>query len=412
MSSWRPRPLRKICACRLKVRPGGHWRVPSRKLDLLGNQEPISDGRQGSLLRHCSIGAQKQFFMKGEIADETRIRTAPSPNCALCGSDGQSLYLGQKDRLFGASGLWDVKKCRNRECGLMWLDPMPLKEDIGKAYANYYTHAGRESGQRAGLLKRILWQMKRGYHTAKYGYRTGESFLARCAGKLLYLFPIRRGEVDAEVRFLHAVPAGRLLDVGCGSGAWMVSMRKLGWQVLGVDFDENAVKVARLEGLDVRCGSLEEQGFSNDSFDAVTLSHVIEHVPDPVRTLAECARILKPAGKLVLLTPNGASLGHRVFRKYWRGLEPPRHLHIFSIESLTSILKLAGFTQVTVHPQIASTVLYESIRLWRGLGGSFRESRRNLPAWVFARLFAVLELCLVKVTPSVADCIAGVAVKG
>jgi 2-polyprenyl-3-methyl-5-hydroxy-6-metoxy-1,4-benzoquinol methylase len=349
--------------------------------------------------------------MKGEIAGETRIRAASCPNCASCGSDGEYLYMEQKDRLFGASGLWNVKKCRNRKCGLIWLDPMPLKEDIGKAYANYYTHAARESGKKAGLLKRFLWQMKRGYHTSKYGYLTGESFWTRCAGKLLYLFPIRRAEVDAEVRFLHAVPEGRLLDVGCGSGAWLVSMRKLGWQVLGVDFDENALKIARLEGLAVRCGSLEEQRFSNDSFDAVTLSHVIEHVPDPAQTLAECARILKPAGKLVLLTPNGASLGHQVFKKHWRGLEPPRHLHIFSNESLSSMLELAGFGQVAVYPHIASTVIYESVLLWRGLGGSFRESRRKWPAWIFARLFATLELCLVKVAPSVGDCIAGVAVK-
>jgi 2-polyprenyl-3-methyl-5-hydroxy-6-metoxy-1,4-benzoquinol methylase len=350
--------------------------------------------------------------MKVDIADEARIRSVPCRNCASCGSDGDYLYMEQQDRLFGASGLWNLKKCSNRKCGLIWLDPMPLKEDIGKAYANYYTHAATASERSVGVLKRALRLMKRGYHAAKYGYRTDrESFWVRGLGRLLYLFPIRRGDVDAEVRFLHAVPAGHLLDVGCGSGEWLASMRKLGWHVLGVDFDENALKIARQEGLEVHFGSLEEQHFPDDSFDAVTFSHVIEHVPDPARTLAECARILKVGGKLVLLTPNGASLGHRLFKKQWRGLEPPRHLHIFSIESLSSMLEAAGFRRVTIHPQIASSVLYESILLWRGMWGSYRGSRRNWPAWVLARILSSIELSLIKVRPSVGDCIASVAVK-
>jgi 2-polyprenyl-3-methyl-5-hydroxy-6-metoxy-1,4-benzoquinol methylase len=364
--------------------------------------------------RNARFGLEtlSKFFMKVDITDQARIRAVPCRSCASCGSEGVYLYLEQQDRLFGANGLWNLKKCSNRKCGLIWLDPMPLEEDIGKAYANYYTHAAPVSGRKAGLLKQILRLMKRGYHAAKYGYRTGsEPFWVRYLGSLLYFFPIRRGDVDAEVRFLHAVPKGRLLDVGCGSGEWLASMQKLGWQVLGVDFDENAVKIARQEGLEVRTGSLEEQGFPDGSFDAVTLSHVIEHVPDPARTLAECARILKPAGKLVLLTPNAASLGHRLFKKHWRGLEPPRHLHIFSIESLPSMLEVAGFRQVTVYPQIASSVLYESILLWRGLWGSHRNARRNWPAWSLARFISLLELSLIKFRPSVGDCIAAVAAK-
>jgi SAM-dependent methyltransferase len=341
-----------------------------------------------------------------------RIRAEPCLSCFLCGGDGYYIHLEQADRLFGASGSWNFKKCRDRKCGLIWLDPMPLKEDIGKAYANYYTHSALGRGIRDGWAKRAFKVMKRGYQMCKYGYgKSFESLGLRCAGRLLYLFPIRRREVEEEVRMLHAVPQGRLLDVGCGSGEWLESMRERGWRVVGVDFDQTAVNFARQAELEVRCGSLEEQHFAEGSFDAVTLNHVIEHVPDPLRTVAECARILKPAGKLVMFTPNGSSLGHWIFKRDWRGLEPPRHLQIFTIQSLVRILQRAGFKKVTVRPQIAKSVIYESFLLWRGSSDRLVTSRRNWPAWVFARLFTLLELCLCGAIPGVADCIGVVAVK-
>jgi SAM-dependent methyltransferase len=341
---------------------------------------------------------------------EEQIRSAPCPICLLCGSGGEVLHHGQRDRLFGAGGLWDAKKCSNPQCGLVWLDPMPLAEDIGKAYASYYTHASPNDAKQAGLLKRIYLQMERGYWAAKYNYLNGPgSFAVKTLGKLLYLFPIRRNTMDAEARHLHAVPNGRLLDVGCGSGDWLLTMRGFGWQVQGMDFDENAVKAARQNGLDVGCGSLEQQEYPDNSFDAVTLNHVIEHVPDPVGTLAECARILKPGGKLVVLTPNSSSLGHSVFKQNWRGLEPPRHLHIFSNRSMRLLLARAGFKQISIHPQIARSVIHESILLRRGAGGP--KPRPNWSSRLLTRLFNMRELMLLKFNPDVADCVGAVAVK-
>ena len=343
---------------------------------------------------------------------DRRIRTKPRPHCALCAGKGEFIYLKQTDRLFGAGGLWNLKKCSNRECGLIWLDPMPLEEDIGKAYANYYTHSARDATSRVGLLKRIYRVMKRGYLADKYGYQISPGPLAAgTIGKLLYLFPIRRSNVDAEVRFLPAMPQGRLLDVGCGSGEWLLAMRELGWQVEGIDSDEEAANVARQRGLGVRCGSLEQQSFSNDSFDAVTLNHVIEHVPDPIQTLIECGRILKRGGKLVICTPNSTSLGHRIFKENWRGLEPPRHLHLFSMQAILRLLELARFKRISIQPQASSFVIYETLLLHRGRTGSFRGLRRNWPAWVFTRLISGAELCLNKWDPSFAECMAAIAVK-
>jgi 2-polyprenyl-3-methyl-5-hydroxy-6-metoxy-1,4-benzoquinol methylase len=347
-----------------------------------------------------------------ESANEGHIRTVAQPQCILCECKGQPIYSGQKDCLFGAGGSWDFKICPNRECGLIWLDPMPLAEDIGKAYTNYYTHASRSAGGRKGPLKKMYELMKLGYVANKYNYQVGsQSFTLKSLGWFIYLFPLRRRGLDGDIRFLRALPQGRLLDVGCGSGDWLALMHGLGWQVAGVDFDDNAVKVARGRGLDVSCGALEQQNLTSDSFDAVALSHVIEHVPDPIQTLAECLRILKPGGTLVLFTPNASSLGHRIFKQHWRGLEPPRHLHLFSTQSIRALLGLAGFKNISIRPHIAASVIYESVLLRRGWTGTLGVRRRSWPVGVFTRLLNLVELCMLKWKPSVADCVAAIGVK-
>jgi len=333
------------------------------------------------------------------------IKSESCPTCAVCGSEGEFIYLKQQDRMFGASGEWNLKRCTNEQCLLIWLDPMPVEEDIGKAYARYYTHTSLDIPGRLGALKRE-------YLTQKYNYQFGSaSHTIPGTRQFLSFPPFRHSSADGDVRFLHAVPHGRLLDVGCGSGDWLLSMRELGWEVTGVDFDENAVKVGRQRGLTINCGALEQQHFSNDSFDAVTLNHAIEHVPDPVGTLSECVRILKPGGKLVVFTPNGSSLGHRIFKEYWRGLEPPRHLHIFSFQSVRCALRQAGFQKMSVLPQVADSIIYESYLLRRGYRGSFVGARRRWIIWLFARFFCSIERLLVKWKPSIADCVAVIAEK-
>jgi 2-polyprenyl-3-methyl-5-hydroxy-6-metoxy-1,4-benzoquinol methylase len=128
---------------------------------------------------------------------------------------------------------------------------------------------------------------------------------------------------------------GRLLDVGCATGDFLVRMRELGWDVYGVDIDSNAVKIARDHNrLDVFDGTLEQACFPDDAFDAVTMSHVIEHVADPLQILKETYRILKPGGKLVLTTPNMHSLCHKIYKSSYYHLDIPRHFYILSTKSI------------------------------------------------------------------------------
>ncbi len=152
--------------------------------------------------------------------------------------------------------------------------------------------------------------------------------------------------------YLPAVPGGELLDVGCGSGDALKFMQQLGGKTTGVDFDPQAARAAKLQALDVRIRSLESQQFPDERFDAVTLSHVIEHLQDPLRALHECRRILKPGGRLSVVTLNIESLGHRRYGRNWKCLEPPRHLRLFGPAALRTLVERAGFVDVSVRTSI------------------------------------------------------------
>jgi SAM-dependent methyltransferase len=88
---------------------------------------------------------------------------------------------------------------------------------------------------------------------------------------------------------------------------------------------------------------LDQVDLPAKSFDVVTLHHVIEHAPDPIELLRHCRRVLKPSGLLVLVTPNLSSLGHTVFSRNWRDLDPPRHFYLFNVGTLSECVTRSGF---------------------------------------------------------------------
>lgn len=236
------------------------------------------------------------------------------------------LYEDLYDQLFAASGTWRLKRCANPECGLLWLDPMPSAEDLSKAYESYHTH-----GASAASTPRRF---------AKSAYRLLADIVLAPFG-----IPSERRRMDTML--LARQPAATLLDVGCGDGSFLAQMAARGWSVAGVDFDPAAAAAAcAAHGLEVQVGTIDSVVASGRSFDVVTASHVVEHVPDPERFLAQCRRVLKPDGSVILRTPNASSIGHRRYGRAWRGLEPPRHLHLFTPAALLAAARKAGFDDV------------------------------------------------------------------
>lgn len=259
-------------------------------------------------------------------------------SCPACGGRHRwLLYDGLSDRLFDAApGAWALLRCGH--CGSAYLDPRPTEASIGRAYTAYYTH-GEEPPAAPGGVRRAL---QNAYLNARWGYELRPTLpVGRLIGALV---PIRATIANREVRHQRYQPGGRLLDVGAGNGAFVQYARRLGWDAQGIDPDANAVAAARDRGIPLNLGTLADlEDAAAGTYASVTLSHVIEHLHDPERDLRRIHRLLAPNGRVWIATPNLEALGHRLFHRDWVGLDPPRHLVLFTRASLNRLLERTGF---------------------------------------------------------------------
>jgi SAM-dependent methyltransferase len=310
----------------------------------------------------------------------------------VCGLAGPILYADLPDRLFGTAGTWNLRRCAG--CGLVWIDPRSLPTHVGALYGEYYTHTPDPpvTGLRRTIKHAIL--------TSAFGYPDigGSAWLGHA---LSWIAPLRE-MIELSVMTLDGRTRGRLLDVGCGNGQFLASMRSLGWDVHGIDIDPAGARVAREHfGLPVHLGPLEASGFPDACFDAVTLHHAIEHVPNPIGTLRECHRLLSPGGRLVVVTPNIESLAHRLLRTSWLGLDVPRHFYLFSPRTLRMAGEAAGLAidSLRTSARNARIIWALSVAIRRdGMLPGARLDRIGPALWLSGAAFQAVEhaLCLAR----------------
>jgi len=338
-----------------------------------------------------SCAAAECRRMSSGKMENSQIRTRQIPNCFLCGTAGEILYANLRDRSFGAPGEWNLRRCPRSNCGLIWLDPQPVEEDIGKAYASYYTHDQPAPG--ASLIRDAVYGVWKSYLRVRFGYTQGVGPAWRAIfSPLALLHPGGPDELDSAAVYLPAptVPA-KVLDVGCGSGVLLARMKSLGWDAEGVEFDPGGVGAARARGVPVHQGQLADAKFPDNHFDAVHSAHVIEHVYDPVALLRECFRILKPGGKLVILTPNTGSWGHKKFGSAWLNLDPPRHLILFNSQTLRAGAEKLGLRIERMDSTIRSAWVYGALSRKIAQTGRGEMSELGKPANLLAGMIFQLR---------------------
>lgn len=263
--------------------------------------------------------------------------------CPICGEpDRKLLHAELTDRVFFcAPGQWSLYQCTS--CGAGYLDPRPTSDTIGLAYKTYHTHIEEDKIIRG--FAQFKRRLSNGYLNAKY--KTNLQPAYKIGYFITSILIKKKQEINERARHLPInKKPGILADIGCGNGQFINFAKKVGWAAWGVELDNKAIKAAQNTGANIIKGCLPDTGLPSDYFDLVTLSHVIEHVHDPIAALHEVFRILKPGGQLWLATPNLNSFGHARFAENWRGLEPPRHLVLFNYTNLIYSLQKTNFENI------------------------------------------------------------------
>ena len=260
------------------------------------------------------------------------VKTTNMNNCPWCGKATDNSVLELKDYFLSKE---DFKIMECPDCGLRFTSPRPAPDMIGKYYQSedYYSHQQNNKG----FIPRI--------------YEFVKSFNIKYKAKLA----------------VEGLPQGKLLDIGCGVGDFLLHVKKLGWEVQGVEPSDEAKKIA-----ETRLGFLpkspkEYASFPDHSFDVITLWHVLEHIDDLHFQTSEIDRLLKPGGRLIIALPNFQSFDCQYYKEKWAAWDVPRHLNHFAPDVLRGMFSTIGF-QVVDTQKLIWDAYYISFMSERFLG--------------------------------------------
>ncbi len=250
-------------------------------------------------------------------------------DCAVCGAAALRPVWTVRDTLLNSPGEFRIVRCP--ECGTLRMSPRPPFEERRAAFSDLYPLFDWALGRK---------------------WAEPEERIARFAPQI------------AEITRRHR--PGRLLDVGCGDGYFMLGMKQRGWDVRGVELNEKVAAFARdTLGLDV-AGGAEHEADWDGAYECITLFGVIEDVDDPNSLLRRCHEHLAPGGLLVVQTHNIGSWEAKRFGPNWFNIEAPRHVWHFAPATLRRLIGNNHFKQDDLLHYGAAYVTERSIEIRRG----------------------------------------------
>ena len=226
--------------------------------------------------------------------------------CPVCRSDAMHPVFHVKD--YTVSGKeFEIVHCN--VCSARFTQDVPDINEIGAYYKSddYISHTNTTKG----LINRLYQRVRMRTMKQKAGI----------------------------VKKYTGLPAGNLLDIGCGTGTFLHTMQQQGWQVAGLEPDADARTIGKEQyGINAK-PSHELFSLEPESFNAITLWHVLEHVHTLHEYVTQMKNLLAPQGVLFIAVPNYISKDARVYGKYWAGYDVPRHLYHFSPKAMEMLMQ-------------------------------------------------------------------------
>lgn len=266
------------------------------------------------------------------------------------------------DTRFGIATPYAIARCPG--CGLEQTIPLPDQEELNRLYETYYNFGGEKNTRYTRLRARFV---------NSWVYRV---WLA----------------IDGDISFHRVSGSGRLLDVGCNEGRGLEFYRSHGFSAEGLELNRNAAEIARSKGFTVYGSTLE--GFATQNkYDVVVLSNVLEHSLDPGAMLARIHQLLNPGGQVWISCPNSRSWLRSIFGPYWINWHVPFHVAHFSPDTLQKVLQKSHFDVIRMRQETPALWVAHSLiaKLFAKSGRPTRQLRSAL--LVAALILLIRSLC-------------------
>ncbi|HET6225302.1 MAG TPA: class I SAM-dependent methyltransferase [Bacteroidia bacterium] len=237
--------------------------------------------------------------------------------CPICNSNQFEPFLECKDYTVSRE-TFQIVSCLT--CQFKFTNPIPDLDKLGSYYKSeeYVSHSNSNKG-----FINSVYQFVRKYTLLK---------------KLKLISKFNK--------------TGNILDIGCGTGEFLNICKQAKWNVMGIEPDEGARKMASDNfSLHVK-PEAELKNLPDQSFDIITMWHVLEHVPKLKDRVQELKRLLKPKGVIIIAVPNCSSLDAKKYKQYWAAYDVPRHLYHFTPGDLNALTKQFDLTVFNTLPMV------------------------------------------------------------
>lgn len=238
-------------------------------------------------------------------------------NCPVCNSTQFSQIMLCEDHTVSRE-TYPIVQCNS--CGFKFTNPRPEANELGKYYKSedYVSHSNTKKG-----FINSTYQSVRKYTLLKKLQLISKYF-----------------------------KTGKILDIGCGTGEFLNICKNAKWNVIGIEPSPDARKMAIENfGLDVKEES-EIKNLEPESFNIITMWHVLEHVPNLNERIEDLKRLIKPNGVIIIAVPNCESLDAKIYKENWAAYDVPRHLYHFTPKDIESIFKKHDLEMFKILPMI------------------------------------------------------------